>query len=130
MASAEYKKRGGGYEGPKAKDNHLQQWTAAEWGTKSGGKSEETGERYLPKEARAALSDKDYERTSAKKRADTKKGKQFSSQPKDFAEKTAAHRETGKVGDKTRAQLYEAAKNKDIPGRSKMSKAELEKALG
>ena len=52
MASAEYQKRGGGYEGGKSKDNHLQEWTDEEWGTKSGEKSEETGERYLPKEAR------------------------------------------------------------------------------
>lgn len=30
---------------------------------------------------------------------------------------------------KTRGQLYEEAKKRDIPGRSKMSKAELERAL-
>ena len=29
----------------------------------------------------------------------------------------------------TKAELYEAAKKKDIPGRSAMSKVELEKAL-
>ncbi|GGR64630.1 hypothetical protein J2S40_001184 [Nocardioides luteus] len=31
---------------------------------------------------------------------------------------------------RTKAQLYEEAKNKNIEGRSKMSKAELEKAVG
>ena len=134
MASAEYQKRGGGYEGEKSKDNHLQEWTDEEWGTKSGKKSGDTGERYLPKEAREALSDGEYKRTSEKKRADTKKGKQFSSQPKDIAAKTAEHRETGKTdvdttGAKSRAELYEEAKAKDVAGRSKMSKAELEKAL-
>ncbi len=134
MASAEYQKRGGGYEGGKSKDNHLQEWTDEEWGTKSGEKSEETGERYLPKEAREALSAGEYKRTSDKKRADTKKGKQFSAQPEDIAEKTAEHRETGKAGGNkaggmTKAELYEAAKKKDIPGRSTMSKVELEKAL-
>lgn len=39
---------------------------------------------------------------------------------------------TGKAraeGDQTRAELYERAKKRKIPGRSTMSKAELEKAL-
>ena len=51
-----------------------------------------TGERYLPKRARAALTAKEYAATSAKKRADTKKGKQHSSQPDKIAKKTAKHR--------------------------------------
>lgn len=92
MAVQLYKKRGGGYVGKKAKDNHLVQWTEEEWGTKSGKPSGETHERYLPKAAREELSDQEYARTTAKKRADTRKGKQFSAQPKDVAEKTAAHR--------------------------------------
>ena len=85
LASAEYKKKGGGYKGPKTADNHLSQWTEEEWGTKSGHDSRETGERYLPKEARKALTDEEYKRTTAKKRADTRQGKQFSAQPKDVA---------------------------------------------
>lgn len=32
-------------------------------------------------------------------------------------------------GDKTRAELYAEAKKRDIPGRSKMDKSELERAL-
>jgi hypothetical protein len=35
----------------------------------------------------------------------------------------------GKGGQETRAQLYEEAKKRDIPGRSKMSKDELARAL-
>ena len=69
-----------------------------EWGTKSGKKSTDTGERYLPKEARKSLSKQEYERTTAKKRKDTRKGKQFSSQPEDVAKKTAKHRKTGRTG--------------------------------
>ena len=38
-------------------------------------------------------------------------------------------RKAGKSG-ATRADLYEQAKRRDIPGRSRMSKAELERALG
>ncbi len=51
MAVQEYKKEGGGYAGPKAPDNSLVKWTEEDWGTKSGRKSGETGERYLPKRA-------------------------------------------------------------------------------
>jgi hypothetical protein len=124
MAVAEYKKQGGGYKGKKDADNSLHQWTEEEWGTKSGEKSGDTHERYLPKQAREALSDKEYERTTAKKRADTKKGKQHSAQPKDLAEKTAKYRDH-----RTRAELYAQAKTRDIPGRSKMTKDQLAKAL-
>ena len=74
LAVAEYKKAGGGYEGEKAPDNHLQQWTDEDWGTKSGEPSGETGERYLPKGARDHLTEEEYARTTAKKRADTKEG--------------------------------------------------------
>ena len=70
----------------------LDNWTKQEWGTKSGKKSSETGERYLPKEAIADLSDSEYSRTSAKKRADTAAGKQHSKQPKKIAEDTARFR--------------------------------------
>ncbi|MDX1541645.1 MAG: DUF5872 domain-containing protein, partial [Geminicoccaceae bacterium] len=50
FAVQEYKKRGGGYEGEQQDDNSLKQWTEEDWGTQSGGKSTETGERYLPKD--------------------------------------------------------------------------------
>ncbi|MGJ3262207.1 MAG: hypothetical protein ACFE0R_03140 [Salinarimonas sp.] len=126
MATQEYKSRGGGYEGKKSSDNHLEQWTDEEWGTKSGKKSEDTGERYLPKTARENLSKEEYERTTRKKRADTRRGRQHSGQPKDVARKTARHRDGGEP---TKAELYEKAKRKDVPGRSKMSKAQLEKAV-
>jgi len=74
----------------------LKKWTKEEWGTKSGKPSTQgskaTGERYLPKKAREALSAKEYAATSRKKREDTKKGKQHSAQPKKIAKKTARHR--------------------------------------
>ncbi len=128
LASSEYKKEGGGYKGGKSKDNSLQQWTHEQWGTKSGGKSEDTGERYLPKEARENLSAAEYKRTSDKKRADTEKGRQFSAQPKDVARKTSAHRGTGKATP-SKAELYAKAKAKNVKGRSRMSVAELAKAV-
>ena len=42
--------------------------------------------------ARASLTKKEYAATSAKKRKDTKAGKQFSKQPKKVAKKTSRHR--------------------------------------
>ena len=87
LATKIYKDGGGKYEGkkPDAKSNKMKKWTDEKWGTKSGKNSTEgksaTGERYLPKKKRDAMSDKEYSRTSAKKRADTAKGKQYSKQP-------------------------------------------------
>ncbi|MCW4116526.1 hypothetical protein NPA31_016305 [Aurantimonas sp. MSK8Z-1] len=129
MAVQEYKKEGGGYEGGKSEDNSLREWTEEDWGTRSGKPSGETGERYLPKKARKHLSDSEYERTTAKKRRDTRKGKQYSTQPQDVAEKTAHDRQSGHGGGRTKAELYAEAKRRKIAGRSKMSKAQLEKAL-
>ena len=48
MAVQEYKRRGGGYVGDKSDDNSLEEWTDEEWGTRSGKRSRDTGERYLP----------------------------------------------------------------------------------
>jgi hypothetical protein len=126
-AAQEYKAEGGGYEGRKSADNHLAQWTHEDWGTKSGAESGETGERYLPKTARARLSEAEYKRTTEKKRRDTAQGKQFSAQPKDIAVKAAAERRA--PAGSTREALLKQAASKGIAGCSKMKKAELEKAL-
>jgi hypothetical protein len=76
--------------------NSLDSWTKEDWGTKSGLHSTQgkkaTGERYLPKKAREALTDEEYARSTAKKRAAARKGQQFSKQPKDVAKKTSQHR--------------------------------------
>ncbi|KQT57118.1 hypothetical protein ASG52_03365 [Methylobacterium sp. Leaf456] len=136
MATSEYKKEGGGYEGKKADDNSLKQWTDEEWGTKSGKESGKTGERYLPKKAREKLTDSEYKRSTEKKRADGAKGQQHSKQPADVAKKAASARKTGGKsgntadrGGTTKAELMERARKQDIAGRSKMSKDELERAL-
>ena len=70
----------------------LKQWSDQKWKTKSGQDSSKTGERYLPEKAIKALTDKEYKKTSDKKRQDTKKGKQFSDQPKGVAKKVAKYR--------------------------------------
>lgn len=80
----------------KKSQKSLKDWTKQKWRTKSGKPSTQgpkaTGERYLPEKAIKALSSEEYARTSAKKRRDTKAGKQFSSQPKSIANKTRRHR--------------------------------------
>lgn len=70
----------------------LKDWTKQKWRTKSGKNSSETGERYLPEKAIQGMSDDEYSRTSAAKRAGMRKGKQFVPQPKKIAEKTARYR--------------------------------------
>jgi hypothetical protein len=97
LVAQQYKKAGGGYTGSKSKkQKSLSKWTKEEWGTRSGKPSTQgakaTGERYLPKKARQSLSKKEYAATSAKKRRDTRAGKQFSKQPKSIAKKTARYR--------------------------------------
>lgn len=97
LVAQEYKKAGGGYSGSKtSKQKSLSKWTKEDWGTKSGKPSTQgdkaTGERYLPKKAREKLSSAEYAKTSAKKREDLRKGKQFSKQPKTIAKKTSRYR--------------------------------------
>ena len=87
-----YKKAGGGYSGAKKSSNSLSKWSKQKWRTKSGKKSSKTGERYLPEKAIKSLSAREYARTTAKKRRDKAKGKQFSKQPKSIAKKTKAYR--------------------------------------
>ena len=99
LAVQEYKRRGGGYRGRKPKETSLEQWTKEDWGTKSGRRSLESGERYLPKRAREALSDEEYRATSDKKRRDLERGRQYSRQPKRIAEKTARYRD-GRTGER------------------------------
>ena len=134
LAVHDYKAEGGGYKGPKTEDNHLHQWTEEKWGTKSGEPSGATGERYLPEQAREHLTKEEYARTTAKKRADTRAGKQFSAQPRDVARKTAKDRDTGhamaKLESLTRAELVRRAASANVAGRSRMKKAELIEALG
>lgn len=76
----------------KESQRSLRAWTTQDWGTKSGKPSAETGERYLPKKAREALSSEEYAATTKAKREGTKRGRQFVKQPKTIAEKTAKYR--------------------------------------
>ena len=76
----------------KKSQRSLRSWTKQDWGTKSGKKSSETGERYLPEAAIKALSPQEYAASTRKKREDTRKGKQFSRQSKKTARKVRKYR--------------------------------------
>jgi hypothetical protein len=76
----------------KKSQRSLRAWTKQKWRTKSGKKSSETGERYLPEKAIKSLTAAEYAATSKKKREDTAKGKQHSKQPKKIAKKTRSYR--------------------------------------
>ena len=76
----------------KAPQKSLKDWGDQKWTTKSGKKSSETGERYLPKKAIDALTPAEYAATTKAKRAGKAAGKQFVAQPKRIAKKTAGYR--------------------------------------
>lgn len=76
----------------KKSQKSLKSWTKQKWRTKSGKKSSETGERYLPEKAIKALSSSEYAATTAAKRKGTKQGKQFVKQPKAVEKKTRKYR--------------------------------------
>ena len=76
----------------RAPQQSLKNWGKQDWRTKSGKKSSETGERYLPAAAIKSLSSAEYARTTAAKRRDKSKGKQFSRQPESIMKKTRRFR--------------------------------------
>ena len=76
----------------RAPQQSLKNWGKQDWRTKSGKKSSETGERYLPAAAIKSLSSAEYARTTAAKRRDKRKGKQFSRQPESIMKKTRRFR--------------------------------------
>lgn len=70
----------------------LKSWTAQKWTTKSGKRSSDTGERYLPERAIKALSPSEYAATTRAKRAGKAAGKQFVAQPEKIKKKVKPYR--------------------------------------
>ena len=88
-ASKKKKMAGGGLA---KSQQSLKSWGDQKWTTKSGKKSSETGERYLPKKAIQALSPQEYAATTRAKRAGKAAGKQFVPQPKGIKAKVKPYR--------------------------------------
>jgi hypothetical protein len=82
-------------------------------------KQSQAAKRNVKKAADAAREKKTISKLSKSTR--TALGKQGAA--------VAQRKRTGSSGPKTRAELYEEAKRRDLPGRSKMGRDELEKAL-
>jgi hypothetical protein len=76
----------------KAPQKSLKDWGDQKWRTKSGKRSSDTGERYLPSAAIKSLSPAEYAATTKAKRTGKAAGKQFVAQPKKIAKKTAGFR--------------------------------------
>jgi hypothetical protein len=76
----------------KPPQKRLRDWGDQKWRTKSGKKSSDTGERYLPEAAIKSLSPAEYAATTRAKRMGKAAGKQFVAQPKSVAKKTAQYR--------------------------------------
>ena len=76
----------------KASQRSLVNWTKQKWRTKSGKRSRDTCERYLPENAIKSLSSSEYAATTKAKREGSAKGKQFVSQPKAIARKVRKYR--------------------------------------
>lgn len=91
LATLEYKKRGGGYSGPKPKDNSLSKWTDEKWRTSDGSPSMGK-KRYLPDKAWSSLSASEKAATNAAKAKGNATGRQFVRQPSSIAKKTAKYR--------------------------------------
>ena len=70
----------------------LKSWGEQSWTTKSGKKSSETGERYLPEKAIKALTPAEYAATTKAKRVGKAAGKQFVAQPKNIKAKVKPFR--------------------------------------
>lgn len=76
-----YKNQGGKYKTKtRSKDNALHRWTTERWRTKSGKRSRDSGERYLPSRVVSKMPAEMYARTSRAKRQGTS---QYVAQPAD-----------------------------------------------
>lgn len=134
----EYEKHGGGYKGEKDDAaRSLESWTNENWQTSDGSatarQSDGSTKRYLPEKAWDMLSEKEKKEADKRKRQGDKKGKQFVENT--IEAKVARKKAQGKSSDgkedkgKSKAELMDEAKKKNIRGRSTMSKSELERAL-
>lgn len=85
LLTNEYKRRGGGFVGPKdERQRSLRRWGAEKWQTSEGGsRARKDGEtrRYLPERAWRELSEPERRATDSRKRRDSKSGRQYIANP-------------------------------------------------
>jgi hypothetical protein len=90
LATARYKKAGGGYRGKKSSSNKLSKWSKQKWDYVSKGdekKPKSKRGRYLPESVRKSLSSSEKAATNRRKKAASAKGKQKAKYSKKIAGK-------------------------------------------
>lgn len=90
LATARYKKAGGGYSGKKSSKNKLSKWSKQKWDYVSKGdkkKPRAKRGRYLPASVRKSLTPSQKAATNRRKRAASKAGKQRAKYSKSVARK-------------------------------------------
>ena len=90
LATARYKKSGGGYKGKKSSENKLSKWSKQKWDYVSKGdekKPKKKRGRYLPESVRKSLTKSEKASTNRKKKAASAKGKQKAKYSKKVAGK-------------------------------------------
>ena len=90
LATARYKKAGGGYRGRKSASNSLSKWSKQDWGyvsKRDAKKPRAKRGRYLPKKVRESLTKGQKAYTNRKKREATKKGRTRASYTKRVAKR-------------------------------------------
>ena len=143
MLVQEYERRGGGYLSDRKDEDarSLERWTAEQWQTAAGSAyASEDGrpmKRYLPAKAWDLLSDDEKEATDRKKRKEGEEaGRQFVANT--LAAKAArayvTHGDASELsaeqlGRLTKDELLDVARDRDLPGRSRMTKEKLAAAL-
>ena len=104
----------------KTVDRVMHEFKHGELETSQGGKVKNPRQAIAIALSEAGASNQQSPKENKKRLSQTKS--------KERRGQTAMQEKEGKNA-KTRTELYEQARKRDIPGRSKMSKAELEKAL-
>lgn len=135
----EYEKQGGGYKQDKKDDaaKSLEAWTDQNWQTMEGdgeARGDRITKRYLPKEVWDNLSDEEKREAERTKEKGSKSGEQYVSWTpaikRAMAEAGYGPDDNGDEDDEpTKQELYEAAQDLNVSGRSKMDKDELKKAV-
>lgn len=133
MLAKEYEKRGGGYTGPKDEAaKSLEAWTEQDWQTQDGDdKARKNGKtsRYLPKEVWDQLSPEEKQEAEKAKEKGSKGGDQHIAYTPAIKRAMRKVKNGGSDREPTKRELLRQAKKLDIKGRSRMKKAELEKAI-
>jgi hypothetical protein len=130
----EYERRGGGYREGANRDEarSLHAWTEQEWQTRDGQAKARRGKRmkrYLPKEAWERLSPEERARAERTKGRADRRGAQRAAWPGSVqGVMRELDRETHRDAE-TKSDLYVRAKELGVPGRSRMTKDQLRRAI-